>query len=116
MGQKLLVTLLLFALLFQENVYEISSNVCGTTEFDSEPHESLDVRISGGSQVGRGEWPFLAALYYTEEAEFFCGGTLISAKNVLTGMNRLSTGSFCNELFFSCSLRTTKEFSASTGT
>ncbi|KAG4073406.1 hypothetical protein HA402_007662 [Bradysia odoriphaga] len=44
----------------------------------------LDPRISGGSETHRGEWPFLAALYYVEQLKFFCGGTLITRQHVLT--------------------------------
>lgn len=51
---------------------------CGVTDFTR-------ALISKGTRTDRGEWPFLAALYYVEEYTFFCGGTLITYKHVLTG-------------------------------
>lgn len=40
--------------------------------------------IRGGSRVAPGKFPFLTALVYTENVEFFCGGSLITDKHVLT--------------------------------
>lgn len=57
---------------------KVSDDGCGSVDF-------LDPRISGGSVTHRGEWPFLAALYYVEQLKFFCGGTLITKQHVLTG-------------------------------
>ncbi|XP_037052393.1 chymotrypsin-like elastase family member 2A [Bradysia coprophila] len=55
----------------------VSANECGTVKY-------IEPRIVAGTEISRGEWPFLAALYYIEEARFFCGATLISAGHVLT--------------------------------
>lgn len=41
-------------------------------------------RIVGGSKMKRGEWPFLVALYHVGRESFFCGGTLITSKHVVT--------------------------------
>lgn len=43
-------------------------------------------RVNEKAQGARGEWPFLTALFHLKNSEFFCGGTLITAQNVLTGM------------------------------
>lgn len=39
----------------------------------------------GGNEVLRDEWPFIAALYHSKSLKYFCGGTIISNKHVLTG-------------------------------
>lgn len=52
---------------------------CGIVKF-------IDPQIIGGTRTSRGEWPFIAALYYTDDAKFFCGSTIISANHVLTGV------------------------------
>lgn len=69
---------ILIGLLFQFGIVEVSGGHCGSVDV-------LDPRISGGSETQRGEWPFIAALYYVEELKFFCGGTLITKQHVLTG-------------------------------
>lgn len=66
---------LIFVLL---QISESDANECGTVKY-------IEPKITGGSLTSRGEWPFIAALYYTDEAKFFCGATLISQKHVLTG-------------------------------
>jgi len=55
-------------------------NICGNSTFNSE----LVVRVGGGSTIERGEWPFIAALFRKGTGEYFCGGTLISLKHVIT--------------------------------
>lgn len=65
-------------LLIHLNNYEIEANECGTIEY-------IDPKILQGTATVRGAWPFLAALFHIEEAKFFCGSTIISAKHVLTG-------------------------------
>lgn len=49
----------------------------------------FDERILGGDETSRGDWPFMASLFEVETQKFFCGGTLISQKHVLTGNNDL---------------------------
>lgn len=79
MSQNVLtVSLTLVALLVHLRFAECSVNECGTVEF-------IVPRIVKGAHTVRGAWPFLAALYYVEQSKFFCGATLISSKNVLTG-------------------------------
>lgn len=51
---------------------------CGTAYFDRP-------LIAYGKPTRRGEWPFLAALFKFNGPEFFCGGSLISDRHVLTG-------------------------------
>lgn len=41
--------------------------------------------IIAGSDSVRGEWPFAAALYRVDDGAYFCGGTVISHKHILTG-------------------------------
>lgn len=68
----------LFALLMQFRFNEVIAIECGTVDF-------VDPKISSGTVTVKGAWPFVAALYYVDQSAFFCAGTLITAKNVLTG-------------------------------
>lgn len=63
-------------------IIEVRGDYCGSVDI-------LDPRISGGSETKRGEWPFLAALYYVEQLKFFCGGTLITRQHILTGTSNV---------------------------
>lgn len=67
----------LVGLILSFGITEVRGGMCGSVDV-------LDPRISGGSETQRGEWPFIAALYYVEELKFFCGGTLITKQHVLT--------------------------------
>lgn len=40
--------------------------------------------VVGGSRIKRGQWPFIAALFRSQNEEYFCGGTIISHKHVMT--------------------------------
>jgi secreted trypsin-like serine protease len=40
--------------------------------------------VFGGSEIRRGDWPWLAALVHKPKNTFFCMGTLISKTHVLT--------------------------------
>lgn len=40
--------------------------------------------VIGGDKVARGEWPYVAALFYTQQQKFFCAGTLITTEHVVT--------------------------------
>lgn len=51
---------------------------CGTVEV-------IHPFIIPGTPTLRGQWPFIAALYAVHPSKYFCGGTLISSKHVLTG-------------------------------
>lgn len=42
-------------------------------------------RIIGGTPVENGQWPFVVSLLFKSLNQFFCGGTLITSKHVLTG-------------------------------
>lgn len=79
----------------------ISSGECGTVEY-------IDPRITKGTQAARGAWPFLTALYYVEDSRFFCGGSLISSKNVLTAAH-------CMQQKFSLSKRNPEDVSVLLG-
>jgi Trypsin len=39
----------------------------------------------GGEQVQSNEWPWLVALIYSPKNVFFCSGSLISSKHVISG-------------------------------
>lgn len=43
--------------------------------------------VVGGDTTARGEFPFLVALLKLRTQKFFCGATLITQKNALTGKN-----------------------------
>ncbi|XP_037035531.1 toll-like receptor 7 isoform X1 [Bradysia coprophila] len=45
----------------------------------------------GGAEVAKDEWPFMAALYYSATFKYFCGGTIISQKHVLTAAHCIQT-------------------------
>lgn len=62
-------------------MYHVSGTECGTVS----QKFTFSSRILGGESVSRGDWPFIAALYRVEHSEYFCGGTLISNKHILTG-------------------------------
>lgn len=49
--------------------------------------------IVGGSNFRRGDFPWMVALLYTrhDPPSYFCGATLISAKNILTGKGTLTS-------------------------
>lgn len=41
--------------------------------------------VVGGTEIVRGQWPFIVALRLLTTKQYFCGGTLISTQHVLTG-------------------------------
>lgn len=41
--------------------------------------------VFGGQPAAKGAWPWLVALIHRKHEKFFCGGSLISAKHVLSG-------------------------------
>ncbi|KAG4072242.1 hypothetical protein HA402_005964 [Bradysia odoriphaga] len=59
------------------SVIQVDAIECGTVNLYREA-------MLGGEEVKKDEWPFIAALYYTTRFKYFCGGTLISHKHVLT--------------------------------
>jgi secreted trypsin-like serine protease len=46
---------------------------------------NVDVRIIGGTQSKKDDWPWLVAFFGRVAGNFFCAGSLISDKHVLTG-------------------------------
>lgn len=78
----MLLNILIFNFLFvfvPNKVRASGASECGIIKF-TKP------LILGGTQTSKGEWPFITALYYTADAKFFCGGTIISDKHILTGV------------------------------
>lgn len=69
----------LFLLLVTILLIDVDCHNCGTVKI------LLEGRVTGGRLTEKGQWPFLAALYYAELPKFFCAATLISSKHVLTG-------------------------------
>lgn len=57
----------------------VDSTECGQQEYSSG-------RVVGGVEAGNGEWPWLAAIFLhgSKRVEFWCGGSLIGSKYVLT--------------------------------
>lgn len=60
------------------NFIPVDAIECGTVNLY---HEA----ILGGNEVKKAEWPFIAALYYSGTSQYFCGGTIITQRHVLTG-------------------------------
>lgn len=54
------------------------------TEFTCGKKLESNELIIGGSHSGRGQWPWLAALVYSNSQKYFCGATLISSKHSVT--------------------------------
>lgn len=66
-----------------------ANSICGTRHSDT----ILSPFIYGGDETKRGEWPWMVAIYVNKPTglSFSCGGTLISAKNVLTAAHCINT-------------------------
>jgi secreted trypsin-like serine protease len=67
----------IFSFVFFNCVISVLSNNCGKSFYSSG-------LVVNGDQVKRGEWPFAAALFYTQGDKFFCGEPLITAKHVVS--------------------------------
>lgn len=67
---------------FYENALDNATNPfdfdCGKTFFNYG-------LVVGGTEIIRGQWPFIAALRLLETKKYFCGGSLISTHHVLSG-------------------------------
>lgn len=62
--------------------HQVSGIKCGQMDF-----VDFTTRISGGEEADRGQWPFIAALFQAKTLKYFCGGTLVTNKHILTGSN-----------------------------
>lgn len=69
-------TLLTFLVAFHLTVAQDEG--CGTRIGDSG-------MMFGGVQTQKNEWPWLVAFFFQPDNIFFCGGSLISIKHVLSG-------------------------------
>ena len=60
--------------------------LCFTISLQASCGDSTTVSglVVGGTQIKRGQWPFIAALFRSKTEEYFCGGTIISYKHVIT--------------------------------
>ncbi|XP_037043063.1 insulin-like growth factor-binding protein complex acid labile subunit [Bradysia coprophila] len=85
---NLLCLALLIIITGRINITQGNAIECGTVNLYRE-------LILGGSEVLRDEWPFIAALYYSTSLKYFCGGTIISNKHVLTAAHCIQ-GKFSN--------------------
>ena len=75
---KLCYISVVIALVFQVGLFKTSDVKCGTSDF------SVSLVI-GGNKTEKGQWPYVAALYYADIFRFFCGGTVITTKHIMTG-------------------------------
>lgn len=75
---------LAFVVLISFSTHTVNSLRCG----DSTVNSGL---IVGGAAIKRGQWPYIAALFYTEKRKnaYFCGGTIISRRHVITAAHCL---------------------------
>lgn len=62
--------------------FVMSDDVCGKTMYTTG-------LIIHGNDVNRGEWPFIAALFYTQGDKFFCAGTVITSQHVVSAAHCL---------------------------
>jgi len=69
----LMLPILLFII-----VNHVQGQWCGNVTF-------IKTTVLSGDEAAPGQFPFLAALIYKPKNKFFCGGTLITSKHVLTG-------------------------------
>lgn len=79
-----------------ETVAKVVTELCGFFEeikpskFECGKVTYTGGYVIGGSQIKRGQWPFLVGLYHLEEKMFRCAGNLITNEFVLTGKTILS--------------------------
>jgi secreted trypsin-like serine protease len=61
--------------------------VAGQTSRDVECGKRLESAglIYGGKATVKGSWPWLVAFTYRSNGEFFCAGSLVSKRHVVTG-------------------------------
>jgi secreted trypsin-like serine protease len=60
---------------------KIDSNRCGS-------RHTVVGTIYGGDRANRNSWPWLVALFDRKNERFFCAGSLISEKHILSGKNK----------------------------
>ncbi len=80
---RIISLIILFEIVYSLHTWNVNGMVCGRVNI-SRPV------IRDGNPSLRGEWPFIAALYKVNGSKFFCGGTIITNKHVLTGKSILS--------------------------
>ncbi|XP_037040377.1 protein artichoke-like [Bradysia coprophila] len=88
LNQRYHLLCLAFAIIIIDRIHIGTAIECGTVNLFRE-------LISGGNEVLRDEWPFIAALHYSGSLKYFCGGTIISNKHVLTAAHCIH-GKFSN--------------------
>lgn len=59
--------------------------VDGFQKFSTKSPRFVDNRIFGGEKTKKGDWPWLVAFMRRKQEVFFCGGSLIGVKHVLSG-------------------------------
>lgn len=74
MGNKVFLSLV-----FSCFVCAIEAQQCGYGK------SSFSAFAVGGGDSKKGNWPWIVALIHIESKQFFCGGSLVSAKHVLSG-------------------------------
>lgn len=73
--------LIFFIILFCVNfeLLTIKAHECGKKEGE------FKGTVYGGKKTEKAEWPWIVAFLHRKYQNFFCGGTLISEKHVLSG-------------------------------
>jgi Trypsin len=78
---KMLFVVLTFTSLICVNAIPRTSTICGS-------RRSVTGTVFGGNEVKKNSWPWLVALFNRKNEKFFCAGSLISKRHVLSGDNQ----------------------------
>lgn len=85
MRQKVLFVIIIAIFIFCVVSGQVRNeiNKCGVQS------SSFATRIFGGVETEKNEFPWLVAIHHRAARSFFCAGSLISAKHVLSGKIKL---------------------------
>lgn len=78
-----LLYIFMFCIIGMVNLSEASKEDCGTRKV-------FVPYIFGGSSIQKAEWPWLVAFFHRIESKFFCSGSLVSKKHILSGLQLLN--------------------------
>lgn len=60
------------------DLFQVEGQQCGVKS-------GFVATIFGGERVEKGEWPWMVAFIHRKEEVFFCAGSLVSKKHILSG-------------------------------